>query len=137
MPGPAPANLQSMTSLSRHLPLTQRRKAVMHSLDSLIFDEARTAQPDVFVLKDRLQGLFSRYGQVARLDLVRADQGQVGRIMCFLRMGTPEQEQAVVDALGMGRFGGDLVMVLMLQPAQTAAAPWSREAPASPNAAWH
>lgn len=71
---------------------------------------------DVFALKDRLHALFSRYGQVLRLDLVRADQGNAQRVMCFLRMSTPEQEQAVVDALGMGRFGGDLVMVVSLQP---------------------
>lgn len=109
----------------------------MHSLDSLIFDVARTAQFDVFALKDRLHGLFSAYGQVLRLDLVRADQAQVGRIMCFLRMGSPEQEQAVVDALGLGRFGGDLVMVLVLQPAQAASSTWTRADAASPTTDWH
>lgn len=88
----------------------------MHPLDSLIDSHSSDlAQRDVFALKDRLHDLFSRYGQVQRLDLVRADQGTARRVMCFLRMSTPEQEQAVVDALGMGRFGGDLVMVLGLQ----------------------
>lgn len=100
----------------------------MHSLDFLIDGEA-PVYVDVFTLKDRLQGLFSCYGQVSRLDLVHADHGQGGRIMCFLRMSTPEQEQAVVDALGMGRFGGDLVMVLALGEGLPQA--WAAAAPAA------
>lgn len=79
---------------------------------------------DIFVLKDRLHALFSRYGEVRRLDLVRADQGPDRRVMCFLRMGSPEQEQTLVEALGMGRFGGDLVMVIALDDPQTLAQPW-------------
>jgi hypothetical protein len=67
---------------------------------------------DVFVIKDRLHILFSCFGLVRRLDLVRTGQGQSPRLMCFLRMSSPDEEQAVVDALGLGRFGGDLVMVL-------------------------
>jgi len=71
--------------------------------------------PDVFAIKDRLQVLFSCFGRVQRLDLVRTHQGQSSRFMCFLRMGCPAEEQAVAQALGMGRFGGDLVMVLTPQ----------------------
>ncbi len=113
----------------------------MPTVESLVSGDARSA-PDVFVLKDRLHELFSRYGQVSRLDLVRADQGSARRVMCFLRMGSPQQEQAVVQALGMGRFGGDLVMVLALEPQAWAAvadlpwpppAAWSQE----PSSGWH
>ena len=107
----------------------------MHFLDSLIDgDSSDLVQRDVFALKDRLHALFSRYGEVLRLDLVRADEGAARRVMCFLRMGTPQQEQAVVDALGMGRFGGDLVMVLVLQPAPQ---PWQGgQGARSPSAHW-
>lgn len=100
----------------------------MPTVDSLVFGDA-SFPPDVFALKDRLHELFARYGEVSRLDLVRADQGPSRRVMCFLRMCTPEQEQALVEALGLGRFGGDLVMVLALEPgpaavpARTAGAP--------------
>lgn len=94
----------------------------MHSVESLTFGRAPGWRgPDVFVLKDRLQALFSHYGRVQRLDLVRADQAQSRRVMCFLRMSTPQEEQAVADALGLGRFGGDLVMVLPLDEAAAAA----------------
>lgn len=95
----------------------------MHALQSLISTDPRLAgEMDVFELRDRLHALFSRYGQVCRLDLVRADQGQIRRVMCFLRMGSAVEEQAVVQALGMGRFGGDLVMVVALHPPPPAVA---------------
>ncbi len=91
----------------------------MHPLPSMpSFSLGQPPGLDVFAFKDRLHALFSRYGRVLRLDLVRADQGQERRVMCFLRMSTPLEEQAVVDALGLGRFGGDLVMVLPLHEAQ-------------------
>lgn len=89
--------------------------------------------PDVFALKDRLHALFSRYGRVQRLDLVPADAGLQRRVMCFLRMGSAEDEQAVVEALGLGRFGGDLVMVVSLGDAHDPANPsWLAAATAGP-----
>ena len=95
----------------------------MHSIDPLIpRHEPSADRLDIFAVKDRLHALFSRYGQVQRLDLVRADEGQAQRVMCFLRMSRPEDEQAVGQALGMGRFGGDLVMVVALD--NEAAPPW-------------
>lgn len=85
----------------------------MHFLEAESLNPGPSApEPDLFAFKHRLHTLLSGYGQVLRLHVVRADQGADRRVMCFLRMGTPEQEQAVVDALGMGRFGGDLVMVV-------------------------
>lgn len=96
----------------------------MHFIDQLITDDPALVGSDIFALRDRLLALFSRYGQVCRLDLVRADQGQARRVMCFLRMSSEQEEQALVNALGMGRFGGDLVMVLALDPAGAVPAPW-------------
>lgn len=102
----------------------------MQFIDQLIPDDSVLAgKPDIFALRDRLHTLFSRYGEVRRLDLVRADQGQARRIMCFLRMGSEQEEQALVSALGMGRFGGDLVLVLALDPEGAPAAPWQSAAP--------
>lgn len=85
----------------------------MHDIRSLITDlQSDLAGLDDFSLRGRLLDLLSPYGQVRRLELVRADLGQARRVMCFLRMASGPQEQAVVAALGMGRFGGDLVLVL-------------------------
>ncbi len=97
----------------------------MHAIDPLIpQDEACAKDLDIFALRDRLHTLFSGYGQVQRLDLVRADEGRARRVMCFLRMSRPEDEQAVARALGMGRFGGDLVMVVALDQELVPPRPW-------------
>ena len=98
--------------------------------------EAGSGGPHALTLHDQVQALFSRYGQVQRLDLVRADQGQVRRVMCFLRMASESQEQALVSALGMGRFGGDLVWVLALDTAGLAL-PGSVHSPQLRPVAWH
>jgi hypothetical protein len=104
---------------------------LMHSFLSFDNPIAPSGQ-DVFALKDRLEALFLRHGRVLRLDLVRADQGDSRRVMCFLRMSTPEEEQAVVDALGLGRFGGDLVLVLALDGADPLPARWPAARSAAP-----
>jgi len=97
----------------------------MHAIDPLIpQDEACATDLDIFALRDHLHALFSGYGQVRRLDLVRADEGRARRVMCFLRMSRPEDEQAVARALGMGRFGGDLVMVVALDHEPAPPRPW-------------
>jgi hypothetical protein len=110
-------------------------KAAQRAVDSLVFGDAGAA-PDVFALKDRLHDLFSRYGEVARLDLVGADQGSSRRVMCFLRMRTAQQEQALVEALGLGRFGGDLVMVLALDSDAAAGLTWTASPAAARSAGW-
>ncbi len=104
-------------------------------MDSLVFGDTSAAS-DIFALKDRLHGVFSRYGEVSRLDLVRADQGPSPRVMCFLRMHTPQQEQALVEALGMGRFGGDLVMVLALEAATEPEPVWALATRAAGPSSW-
>lgn len=77
---------------------------------------ALLAQADAPLLRERLHALLSAHGQVCRLDLVHTDQGQAGRVLCFVRMSSTQEEQAVAQALGLGRFGGDLVMVLRVSP---------------------
>ena len=109
----------------------------MHGIHTLITGVGTdSVSPHVLTLHDQLHALFSRYGQVQRLDLVRADQGQARRVMCFLRMASESQEQALVSALGMGRFGGDLVWVLALDTAGLAL-PWPVHAPQRSAVAWH
>jgi hypothetical protein len=111
--------------------------SAMHDIHTLIPGaETDSGNLDVFALRDRLHALFSRYGEVRRLDLVRADQGRARRVMCFLRMASEPQEQALVSALGMGRFGGDLVLVLALDGAD-AAQPWLSSSPQRSPVALH
>ena len=109
----------------------------MHGIHNLIPGVGTgSGDPHVLTLHDQLHALFSRYGQVQRLDLVRTDQGQARRVMCFLRMASDFQEQALVSALGMGRFGGDLVWVLALDAAGLAL-PWPARSPQRSPASLH
>ncbi len=44
--------------------------------------------------------------------------------LCFVRMASEEEEQQLMSGLGIGRFGGELVVVVDLlaeQPSQPAA----------------
>lgn len=65
-------------------------------------------------LRVLLQALCSSHGQLQRLDIVPA--ARVGRrqALCFLRMQTAAQEHSLIRALGIGRFGGELVLVVNL-----------------------
>jgi hypothetical protein len=71
-------------------------------------------------LKPALQLLCARFGFVARLDVLEATQAGVRQALCFLRMESPEQEAKIVRELGVGRFGGDLVLVVDLLPRESA-----------------
>lgn len=86
---------------------------------------------DVFDLQDRLQALFSEHGHVVRLDLVRADQAGRRRFLVFVRMKTAQQDQALASALGLGRFGGDLVMLVSPDEDDQINPPWLTGLPVS------
>lgn len=70
---------------------------------------------DISSLRLGLCSLCSSFGSIARLDILTARQAGKRQALCFLRMGSPEQEQQVMSELGVGRFGGDLVVVIDLQ----------------------
>lgn len=69
---------------------------------------------DINSLKPALHSLCSRYGSVARLDILAASQAGKRQALCFLRMGSAEQERQLMSELGVGRFAGDLVMIVDL-----------------------
>ncbi len=70
---------------------------------------------DISALKPALHSLCSRYGSVARLDILAASQAGKRQALCFLRLGSAEQERHLMRELGVGRFGGDLVVIVDLQ----------------------
>lgn len=73
---------------------------------------------DLYAVKTRLQSVCERFGTALRLDVLAADQAGQRRALCFVRMSSPEEEQRVKGALGVGRFGGDLVVLVELAPLQ-------------------
>lgn len=69
---------------------------------------------DIGALRPALLSIFSRFGSIARLDILAASQEGRRQALCFLRMDSDEQEQQLVRELGVGRFGGDLVLIVDL-----------------------
>jgi hypothetical protein len=69
---------------------------------------------DVQALRAGLNSICSRFGSIARLDILTASQAGKRQALCFLRMSSIEQEQQVMSELGVGRFGGDIVMIIDL-----------------------
>ena len=83
---------------------------------------------DVSSLKSNLQQLAAEFGSARRLDILTSVHEGRRQAICFLRMQTPEQEQALMKSLGVGRFGGEIVFVVDLaaQPAERDVGPSSR-----------
>ncbi|CAN5157714.1 hypothetical protein BH10PSE16_BH10PSE16_25940 [soil metagenome] len=73
--------------------------------------------PDVTTLKPALHRLCETFGRVARLDVLTAMHEGTRQAICFLRLDSPEQEQTLMQTLGVGRFGGEIVFVVNLNPA--------------------
>ena len=69
---------------------------------------------DIDTLHPALHALCSRFGSIARLDILPASHLGKRQALCFLRMDTDEQEEKIVHELGVGRFGGDLILVVDL-----------------------
>lgn len=69
---------------------------------------------DIGALRPALLSLCSRFGSIARLDILAATQAGKRQALCFLRMGSAEQEQQLIREFGVGRFGGDLVLIVDL-----------------------
>jgi hypothetical protein len=69
---------------------------------------------DIGALRPALLSIFSRFGVIARLDILAAGRAGKRQALCFLRMDSAEQEADLINELGVGRFGGDLVVIVDL-----------------------
>lgn len=69
---------------------------------------------DVGALRRAIQALCARFGSIRQLDIVDSGHRGASQVMCFLRMELPEQEHRLARELGIGRFGGELVLVVDL-----------------------
>jgi hypothetical protein len=71
--------------------------------------------PDVATLKSALQKVCEEFGKIARLDVVTTMHDGSKQAICFLRLDTSDKEAALMKALGVGRFGGEIVLVVNLK----------------------
>lgn len=70
--------------------------------------------PDVATLKPALYRVCEKFGQVTRLDVLTSIHEGTRQAICFLRLDSPEKEQLLMQTLGVGRFGGEIVFVVDL-----------------------
>ena len=73
---------------------------------------------DLAGLRVALHDLCSRFGSLRHLTILPANHVGRQQALCFLRMASSEEEARIMTALGIGRFGGELVLVLNLRPTQ-------------------
>lgn len=71
--------------------------------------------PDVSSLRASLREVAAPVGPLKRLDILTSVHEGRQQAICFLRMETAEQEQALMKSLGVGRFGGEIVFVVDLE----------------------
>jgi hypothetical protein len=71
---------------------------------------------DLAGLRAALDSLCSRYGLLRHLTILPANHVGRQQALCFLRMANSKEEERIMAALGIGRFGGELVLVLNLRP---------------------
>ncbi|SFC24132.1 hypothetical protein SAMN05216344_11221 [Polaromonas sp. OV174] len=70
--------------------------------------------PNIATLKPALQRLCEKFGRIASLDVLTAMHEGRRQAICFLRLVSPEKEDALMKTLGVGRFGGEIVFVVDL-----------------------
>ena len=66
-------------------------------------------------LREAVLEIGAKYGEVKRLEILKAVHEGRRQAICFLTMATPEQELALMQSLGVGRFGGEIVFVVEME----------------------
>jgi hypothetical protein len=69
-------------------------------------------------LKRELRVLCAPFGAIVRLDVLRAPRTGKRQAICLWRMESREREDRLMSEFGVGRFGGDLVTVVELNPVE-------------------
>jgi hypothetical protein len=70
---------------------------------------------DLDNLRSTLHALCAPFGVVAELEIFLLEQAGRHQAMCFWRMQSEKENTRVMQAWGVGRFGGKLVAVVDLE----------------------
>ncbi len=71
---------------------------------------------DLDSLRSTLHVLCAPLGTVAELEIFLVDQAGHHQAMCFWHMQSKDEDARVMRDWGVGRFGGELVTVVDLEP---------------------
>jgi len=69
---------------------------------------------DITSLKSAVQEICTEFGRVTRIDVLTTAEARKRRALCFLRLESPAQERQLMNALGLPRFGDDVLVVVDL-----------------------
>jgi hypothetical protein len=71
---------------------------------------------DLDNLRSTLHDLCEPIGKVAELEIYLVEQAGRHQAMCFWQMGSENENARIMQKWGVGRFGGELVAVVDLEP---------------------
>ena len=69
---------------------------------------------DINSLKSAVQEICTEFGRVTHIDVMTTAEARKRRALCFLRLESPAQERKLMNALGLPRFGDDVLVVVDL-----------------------
>ena len=69
---------------------------------------------DITSLKSAVEEICTEFGKVTRIDVLTMAEAEKRRALCFLRLESPAQEQQLMNALGLPRFGDEVLVVVDL-----------------------
>lgn len=82
------------------------RAATLHDLQQC---------PNVEALAPAVRGLCGHFGQIDKLTILNAVHDGAHQAICFLRLASTDHEKHLMQALGVGRFAGEIVLVVNLK----------------------
>ena len=80
-----------------------------------LFDQLKTCA-NLDSLRSTLHVLCAPLGTVAELEVFQVDQAGRHQAICFWHMQSKDEDARVMREWGVGRFGGELVAVVDLEP---------------------
>ena len=69
---------------------------------------------DVNSLRTAVRALCMEFGRVTKVDVFTMTEAEKRRALCFLRLESAAEEQALMASLGAARFGEDLLVIVDL-----------------------
>ena len=69
---------------------------------------------DVARLRSAIGELCAEFGNVKHIDVLTLAEAEHRRAVCFLRLESADQEQRLMSALGVSRFGDDVLVIVDL-----------------------
>ena len=73
---------------------------------------------DVAGVRAAMLQVCGRFGRVSNLTIFTVNHVDQPRAVCFIRMASAAEDQRIMASLGIGRFGGQLVVVVSLRIAR-------------------